>query len=202
MNSAVLLLSGGAIVAIGVAILWPRRLGNGAAVPRHALQLAKTDRWRRFAPFLHAHSAPDPETVDRRLALLERRHGELLADPRRRHHAAAVLTGEYLSDAELDYRDDPADLRTCEHLRDAERRLKASGLPCAVRDEEPAEVCVAARAPAGMLDDLAARPTIFLHDNCERRSIHDECGPTARCRACGASIAFQVVAAASILRLG
>lgn len=56
----------------------------------------------------------------------ERRYQQLLADPKRRHWAQRLLTGEQPFDAEIDYREDPALLITCSHLQPIERALRVA----------------------------------------------------------------------------
>ena len=89
-------------------------------------QLASDPRLEPLWPLIRRWRLSDRAALE---ATLQRYH-ELLADPRRAHHAAGVLQGLRWSDAQLAYFDDPAARITCVHLQPVEAALRLAGRPC------------------------------------------------------------------------
>ncbi len=134
----------GALAALALTRLVAKTARGGrAAVPRPFSQaellrgreeiaariqnFANDPRWPRWAQLIRRYSVMSEATVE----AWERRYQEILADPKRRHHAPSMLQGDSRTDRQLDYADDPSMLCTCLHLQPLERALRALPVGCA-----------------------------------------------------------------------
>jgi hypothetical protein len=115
----------------------------------------------------------------------EQRYQQLLADPQRCRHAERLLRGEFPSDLQIDYADDPQLLLTCEHLRPIERDLRAARIP-------GAPLAGDAVYTAAGLELAHLRQHYDLPEFVSWRSIpphpHDNGSETLVCTRCGSEI--------------
>lgn len=143
--------------------------------------LANEPRWQRFWPLIRRWRITDLAWLD----AAEQRYLELLADPRRAHHAPGVLQGVRWNDAQLAYFDDPAARVTCVHLQPVETALRRAERQC--WPQGPAEIGTDA---ALQFDVLRTR---FELAPCVRESYeepHSHASPREylRCEACRSAI--------------
>lgn len=96
---------------------WEKKLAQDLA------RLRQDARYAHWAPLAERYARVDPQL----LAQWEARYRELLADPARRHRAAACLHGEFPRNEDIDYEDNPHACLTCPHLQAIERALRAAG---------------------------------------------------------------------------
>lgn len=118
---------------------------------------------------------------DAHIAARRKRIAELQAVPHRAKYAQKVVEGADLTDAQIDYLEDPGMLRLCEHLRGVEAALKRDGV--AVSLVQPLVACAPVRL---------RRDGLALADCVEYVQVPgDRFGPDEaylQCRACGSRL--------------
>ncbi|MGQ0799202.1 MAG: hypothetical protein ACT4NL_03690 [Pseudomarimonas sp.] len=158
-------------------------------------QLADDPRLSHWLPLARRQMSADLATI----AGWEARYRQLLADPIRNAHADACLQGSFPSNDDIDYLENPARTRCCEHLQGVERGLRQHGFRCGVL-QKPASIWAQARIAdfAHLRRDHPLDSVVGFSSNVREAFSENDRGPqevedqSLYCRRCDSLIRFEV----------